>query len=227
MSNFNPYVPNPLAGTGDIPKGAMGVIDFAGLNGTASISGTGTSSTSLRALDSPGASSAPTKPWCAAASASSMAMPMTARLSRSSASDSTMPGRRALRFPRCPQRRRGSRHRWTIPMSALTPTFGDRGTAYPLAVVQYLDPHRKTPYSMNFNLTIQHQWKGILFEIGGLGNLGRQADFGNINMNHIPPNLLSQTQIQERLRRPLPSSTASRRRCRSSVPTGGSRITWH
>lgn len=89
-----------------------------------------------------------------------------------------------------------------VPASQLTPAFGVRGTPFEASQIQFLDPHRRSPYNINFNLTIQHQWKGILFELGGLGNLGREAIFGNINVNHIPPNLLAQTSIPSRLRRP-------------------------
>jgi hypothetical protein len=38
--------------------------------------------------------------------------------------------------------------------------------------------------------------------VGYLGNLGRQIVFPNINVNHIPPELLPRTEIPERLRRP-------------------------
>jgi hypothetical protein len=89
-----------------------------------------------------------------------------------------------------------------VPESQLTPKFGTRGTLFEASQIQFLSPTRKTPYNMNFNLTVQHQWKGLLFEIAGLGNLGRQAIFGNINLNHIPPSLLAQTNVPSRLRRP-------------------------
>jgi hypothetical protein len=55
---------------------------------------------------------------------------------------------------------------------------------------------------MNLNLTLQHQWRGTLFEFGYIGNLGRQIVFPNLNINHIPPDLLPRTEIPERLRRP-------------------------
>src|SRR5262249_53712695 len=47
-------------------------------------------------------------------------------------------------------------------------------------------------------------WRDIGFEIGYLGNLGRKSPFPNINLNHIPPELLSHTEIPTRLRRPYP-----------------------
>jgi hypothetical protein len=42
----------------------------------------------------------------------------------------------------------------------------------------------------------------MLLEFGLLGNLGRQIVFPNLNVNHIPPELLPRTEIPERLRRP-------------------------
>lgn len=89
-----------------------------------------------------------------------------------------------------------------IPASELTPSFGMRGTTYETSQVQFLDRTRRTPYTLNYNLTIQHQFRDTFFEISYLGNLGRQIIFPNLNLNHIPPHLLSQTQIPERLRRP-------------------------
>jgi hypothetical protein len=89
-----------------------------------------------------------------------------------------------------------------VPASQLTPTFGVRGTPFETSQIQFLDPNRRSPYNLHLNLTVQHQWKGILFEIGGLGNLGREAIFGNINVNHIPPQLLAITSVPTRLRRP-------------------------
>jgi hypothetical protein len=68
--------------------------------------------------------------------------------------------------------------------------------------VQFLDPHRKTQYNENFNLTLQRQWRELFFEAGYVGNLGRKITFPNLNINHIPTALLSRTDIPERLRRP-------------------------
>jgi hypothetical protein len=89
-----------------------------------------------------------------------------------------------------------------IPESELTPSFGMRGTKYETSQIQFLDRNRKTPYTLNYNLTIQHQIRDMVFEIAYLGNLGRQIVFPNINLNHIPPHLLARTEIPERLRRP-------------------------
>jgi len=86
----------------------------------------------------------------------------------------------------------------------LTLAFGARGTKFPVSLVQWLDPDRRTQYSLNFNLSVQRQWKEILFDLGYLGNLGRKLAFPNINLNLIPPNLLARTDIPQRLRRPYP-----------------------
>ena len=202
MSNFDPYVPNPLAGNNGIVAGQMGVMDFPNRNGNGQYLWNwnllnfaprfgfawrifGTNNTVVRGGFG---------------------------LFYGDAYDRQIIQEEHLGFDNTYQARTpvpfvlqnglppGALD--PIPTSALTPAFGDRGTAYASSVVQYVDPHRKTPHNMIFNLSIQHQWKGVLFEIAGLGNLGRQSVFANINMNHIPPNLLSQTQIEQYLRRP-------------------------
>jgi len=74
-----------------------------------------------------------------------------------------------------------------IPESELLPTFGNRGTRFPQSTVQFFAEDRVTPYSQNANLSIQHQVRGWLLEIGVLANLGRQVCFANLNLNHIRP----------------------------------------
>lgn len=202
-NNFNPYKPNPLAGTGDIPAGAMGVVDFPNRNSNDRYLWNwnklnfaprfgfawrvfGTNDTVVRG---------------------GFGIFFGNQYDRQiiqeqrNGFDTNYQGR----FPLSTTLSQGipANALNPIPESALVPTFGTRGTAYPTSVAQYLDPYRKTPYSENFNLTVQHQWKGTLFEVGGLGNLGRQLTFGNININHIRPELLSRTDIPERLRRPI------------------------
>ena len=86
----------------------------------------------------------------------------------------------------------------------LVPEFGAIGTKWEQQQVQFLDPERRTTYNQNFNLTLAHQFKEIGFEVGYLGNLGRKSPFPNINLNHIPPELLPRTDIPVRLRRPYP-----------------------
>jgi hypothetical protein len=52
-----------------------------------------------------------------------------------------------------------------------TPSFGLRGTKFETSQVQFLDRNRKTPYTINYNINIQHQWRGVLIELGMIGNL--------------------------------------------------------
>jgi hypothetical protein len=202
MNNFNPWAPNPLAGTGDIPAGAIGVVTFPNLNGQ------GKYLWNWNKLNFAPRFGFAWRPF--------------------GTNDTVVRGGFGIFFGDSYDReiiqelRLGFGTTYTaripvptvlkdglpagalddVPVSQLTPSFGVRGTPFETSQIQYLDPNRKTPYNINFNLTIQHQWKGVLFEIGGLGNLGRQAIFGNINVNHIPADLLAQTSIPSRLRRP-------------------------
>jgi hypothetical protein len=103
----------------------------------------------------------------------------------------------------------------------LTPAFGARGTKFPVSQIQWLDPYRRTQYGENFNFTVQRQWKEILFELGYLGNLGRKVNFPNINLNLIPPNLLSRTDLPARLRRPYPQFDSDRPQLQIIAPNWG------
>jgi hypothetical protein len=87
--------------------------------------------------------------------------------------------------------------------------------------MQYLDRNRKTPYTLNANVTIQHQWKGLFFELGYIGNFGRQIVFPNLNINHIPPDLLARTDIAERLRRPVTSLGSDQAQVQILAPNWG------
>ena len=69
--------------------------------------------------------------------------------------------------------------------------------------VTYLDPNRRTGYSEQFNLRIQHELPGaILVEIGYLGNLGRKLPGANIATNQIRPEILGPSAQQRN--RPFP-----------------------
>ncbi|HLJ49640.1 MAG TPA: TonB-dependent receptor [Bryobacteraceae bacterium] len=50
-----------------------------------------------------------------------------------------------------------------------------------------ISPYLRTPYSQQWNFTIEQQWKGIVFDAGYIGNHGvgelRQIDFNQININ--------------------------------------------
>ena len=86
----------------------------------------------------------------------------------------------------------------------LVPEFGAIGTRWPQQQIPFLEPNRRTNYTQNFNLTIAQQFKDFALEFGYLGNLARKVPFSSININHIPPELLPQTSIPTRLRRPYP-----------------------
>jgi len=202
MSSFDPYAPNPLAGKGDIPAGALGVVLFPNRNGEGKYL------------------------WNADRTNIAPRFGFAYRLRGSQTSvvrggfgmfygnpydreiiQQLKAGFGNVYRARSPVpytlRQGPPREAFAdIPESELTPTYGNRGTRFETSQIQYLDRNRKTQYTLNFNLTAQHQWRDLLIEMGYLGNLGRQIVFPNLNLNHIPPALLSQTQILERLRRP-------------------------
>lgn len=69
--------------------------------------------------------------------------------------------------------------------------------------VTYLDRGRRTGYSEQVNLRIQHELRGsILVEIGYLGNLSRKLPGANIATNQIRPELLGPNTVQRN--RPFP-----------------------
>lgn len=203
MNSFDPYAPNPLAGTGDIPVGARGITLFPHRNGEGKYLWNqdfnnfgprfgfayrlrGSNTSVIRG----GFGLFYGNPYDR-----EIVQQLKAGVGNVYRARSPVPF--TLRQGAPPEAFAD------VPESSLTSTWGHRGTAFETSSIQYLDRNRKTPYSMNFNLTIQHQWKDTLFEIGYLGNLGRQIIFPNININHIPAHLLSRTEIPERLRRPV------------------------
>jgi hypothetical protein len=57
--------------------------------------------------------------------------------------------------------------------------------------VTFFETNRRTGYSQQVNLRIQHELPGgTLFEIGYIGNLSRKLASENLAMNQIPPNLM-------------------------------------
>lgn len=202
MSSFDPWAPNPLAGTGDIPAGALGIVLFPNRNGIGKYLWNwdknniaprfgfayrvkGSQSTAVRG----GFGLFYGNPYDREIIQQLKAGFGNVYRARAPVPYTLRQGPPAEAFA-------------DIPESELKPTYGMRGTRFATSQIQYLDANRKTPYTINFNLTIQHQWRETFFEVGYLGNLGRQVIFPNINMNHIPPHLLSRTDIPERLRRP-------------------------
>ena len=89
-----------------------------------------------------------------------------------------------------------------IPESELNGGFGTRGTRFQTSTIQFWDQAWEMPYAQNFNLTLQTHWKDVLWEFGLIGNLARHQAINNININHIPKELLAETDIPERFRRP-------------------------
>lgn len=208
-SNFNPNLVSPLAGTGDIPAGARGVMEFQGRNGLGTYLWNwdkktfgprfgfawrmfGTNETVLRG--GYGIFFGP---------------PLTA--GADGAGTSGLNGGGTLGF--------GAN--WTVndpafrlrdgipagstlspPRSAWTPEFGQRGTPYAQSAMFFYDKDGAYPYTQNVNLTLQHQWKETMFEIGYLGSFVRHAPGYAQNMNLIPQSLLARTDIPERLKRP-------------------------
>lgn len=200
LNNFDPYVPFPLAGTGDIPANARGIITFPGRNGYGKrLIGWDANNVSPRFgfnyrmgdgtvirggfgifFGNPFDRNAIQISGLGFDGVGTVRDPVPFTLRQG-----LPPG--TLQFP---------------DPAALTSSFGARGTRYAVSQIQFLDPHRRTQYNENFSLTVQRQWRDILFELSYIGNLGRKLTFPNINLNHVPPELLPRTEIPIRLRRP-------------------------
>jgi len=203
MSGFDPYQPNPHAGTSSIPVGALGVVTFANQFGQGKYLWNwdkagymprfgfayrifGTNNTVIRGgfglfFGPPivgGSNNAGTLGFSQAYSADN---PVPYRLR-----DGIPDG--ALVDP---------------PSSEVGPTFGNRGTRFEQSAINFFDPYRANSYSQNINVTLQHQWKQILFEVGYLGNLSRHVSGSPRNINLIRPEMLSRTDLPEYLRRPF------------------------
>ncbi|MBI4910899.1 MAG: TonB-dependent receptor [Acidobacteria bacterium] len=202
MNNFDPSVVHPLAGTGDIPAGVRGVITFPGRNGYG-----------RRLIDWDPNNISPRFGFNYRHNASTIVRGgfgifFGNPFDRNAIQISGLgfDGNGTVRDPVPFTLQQGLPANALVfpPASALTSAFGARGTQFAVSQVQWLDPHRKTQYNENFSLTIQKQWRELLFELGYIGNLGRKITFPNINLNHIPPDLLPRTEIPVRLRRPYP-----------------------
>jgi hypothetical protein len=204
MSNFDPYAPHPLAGTGDIPAGVLGVVTFPGRNGYPE-----------RLVNWDANNFAPRFGfnWRPLASSSTVVR------GGFGIFYGNPYNRNAFKFGLLGFNARAS-YREPVPFtlaqgmpegalerpaeSDLTSAFGARGTPTAVSQVQFLDPNRKTQYSENVNFSIQHEYRDLFFEAGYIGNLGRKVPFATMNVNHIPTELLAETSIPARLRRPYP-----------------------
>jgi hypothetical protein len=202
MSSFDPWLPSPLAGVGDIPAGALGAVLFPNRNGVGKY---------LWNWDKNNVAPRFGFAYRVKGSSTSVVRGGFGMFYGNPYDRETVQQLKAgfgnvyrARSPVPYTLRQGlpAEAFADIPESELTPTYGMRGTRFESSQIQFLDPHRQTPYTINFNLTVQHQWRGVLLELGYLGNLGRQIVFPNLNLNHIPPDLLPRTEIPERLRRP-------------------------
>jgi len=78
-----------------------------------------------------------------------------------------------------------------------TPAFGVNGP------VTFFERTRPAPYSMQFNLGVQRELRGVLVEAQYLGNLGRHLTASNVSINQVTPERVGGTgSIQSR--RPFP-----------------------
>lgn len=68
--------------------------------------------------------------------------------------------------------------------------------------VTFFERGRRTGYSQQFNLGMQHELRGILVEAGYLGNLSRKLANDNVTLNQIPPERMGSASTQRD--RPFP-----------------------
>jgi len=221
MNNFDPYVLHPLAGTGDIPAGVRGVITFPGRNGYGR---------RLVHWDRNNFSPRFSFNWRVPGFNNTVVRggfgifygnPYDRNVFQIAGLGFDAVGTVRDPVPFTLQQGLPPGTMVAPREEDLTLSFGARGTKFPISLIQWLDPYRRTQYSENFNLSIQRQWKDILFEVTYLGNLGRKITFPNINLNLIPPNLLSRTEIPARLRRPYPQFDSDRPQIQIVSPNWG------
>jgi len=221
LSNFDPDVPHPLAGRGEIPANTRGVLTFPNRNGKGKY---------LFSWDRNNFSPRFGFAWRALGTNDTVVRGGFGVLFGNPYDRGVIENARlgfdavaSFRDPVPFTLQQGLPANALLPPAEqdLVPEFGSRGTRWPQSAIEYVDPNHRTPYSFNYNLTIQHQWRQILFETGYLANLGRKITFPAINVNQIPPELLAHTEIAERLRRPFPQFDSDRPQVSLLAPNWG------
>jgi hypothetical protein len=212
FQSFDPYVPNPGAGNGSIPAGAMGITTFPNLNGQGKylwpwLKHEGFQPRFGFAYRINGSSTSVVRGGFGIffddqyVNGVNPALGFNMTISQSyTANTNPAPFAGPTVIP--------TTSFVLPPKSALTPTFGDIGTAFPQSSISFFDPKRANPYSMEYNLDVQHQWKGILVDVGYIGTFGRHMPT-SYGINLVPPNLLSETSVPIALRRPFTEFTGS------------------
>ncbi|MDP2999136.1 MAG: carboxypeptidase-like regulatory domain-containing protein [Bryobacterales bacterium] len=221
MNNFDPNVVHPLAGTGDIPAGVRGVITFPGRNGYGK---------RLVHWDRNNFSPRFSFNWRVPRFKNTVVRggfgvfygnPYDRNAFQVAGLGFDAVGTARDPVPFTLQQGLPAGAMVAPREEELTLAFGARGTKTAVSQVQWFDPDRRTQYNLNFNLSLQRQWKEILFDLGYLGNLGRKLTFPNINLNLIPPDLLARTEIPQRLRRPYPQFDSDQPQIQLMSPNWG------
>jgi hypothetical protein len=96
-----------------------------------------------------------------------------------------------------------------VPALTNTPVLNDSYGAVPFGqnpntAVTFFQRDRKTGYSEQFNLTVEHELPGsLVVQVGAMGNLSRKLASANISMNQILPSILGPAHQTQR-DRPYP-----------------------
>jgi hypothetical protein len=203
FSSFDPYKPNPLAGTGDIPAGSLGMTRFQNRNGEGKFLNVWNKKNFSPRIGFAYRLTDAGDTVIRGGFGIYYGIPSTGSVVENG--NAPFGQVYTLSYPVPYSLQDGLPSTWLSPPTAAdwTTAWGTRGTKFAQASAASIDPFQAPNYSMNFNLTLQRQWKSISLEVGFLGNLTRHAVTPWFNINTIPAELLSQTSINQRLRRPL------------------------